>query len=234
MMAEVDGQSFQAQPVATPHPSEDQNAYSHPEVLQSRTVGGFLVDGSEGDDGALPRPPAEAAKPSGSLLNVDDTSSNTPSPSVPQSPNNARPAPNSSCNSASLSQPPQDVAANGIPGGGGLGQYPARPTSAAEKSSSTEPAQNSPSQPQKPASPNEAPKSLPRARLPHDRVGILEDRIQEDPRGDMEAWMTLLSEHKSRNKVDDVRNTYERMMKVFPTHVSPRCSASSVDIAADV
>ena len=36
----------------------------------------------------------------------------------------------------------------------------------------------------------------------------------------MEAWMGLISEHKSRNKLDDVRNTYEKFLKVFPTYVS--------------
>lgn len=60
-----------------------------------------------------------------------------------------------------------------------------------------------------------------RARLPHDRVGILEDRIEADPRGDLEAWLELISEHRSRNKVDSARQVYERFFKVFPAAVSP-------------
>jgi len=60
----------------------------------------------------------------------------------------------------------------------------------------------------------------PKARLPHDMTGLLEDRIQEDPYGDLEAWLSLISEHKRRNKIDDARAVYERFFKVFPTAVS--------------
>ncbi|OBT56818.1 hypothetical protein VE04_04371 [Pseudogymnoascus sp. 24MN13] len=58
--------------------------------------------------------------------------------------------------------------------------------------------------------------SLPKARLPHDRVGILEDRIKEDPRGDLDAWLSLITEHRNRNKLDDARVVYDRFFKVFP------------------
>ncbi|WEW55194.1 mRNA 3'-end-processing protein rna14 [Emydomyces testavorans] len=58
--------------------------------------------------------------------------------------------------------------------------------------------------------------SVSKGRLPHDRVGILEDRIQADPRGDTEAWLELISEHRSRNKLDSARQVYERFFKVFP------------------
>ncbi|KAF3483810.1 mRNA 3'-end-processing protein rna14 [Arthroderma uncinatum] len=56
-----------------------------------------------------------------------------------------------------------------------------------------------------------------RTRLPHDRLGILEDRIQADPRGDTDAWLELISEHRSRNKLDSARQVYERVFKVFPS-----------------
>ncbi|KAH0563131.1 hypothetical protein GP486_002300 [Trichoglossum hirsutum] len=56
----------------------------------------------------------------------------------------------------------------------------------------------------------------PKARLPHDKVGILEDRIKEDPRGDMEAWLALINEHRKRNKIEEARKAYERFFKVFP------------------
>ena len=59
-----------------------------------------------------------------------------------------------------------------------------------------------------------------RARLPHDRVGILEDRIQADPRGDTEAWLELINEHRSRNRIENAREVYERFFKVFPAAVS--------------
>ncbi|EEP82625.1 conserved hypothetical protein [Uncinocarpus reesii 1704] len=65
-----------------------------------------------------------------------------------------------------------------------------------------------------PATPTPTP--VAKGRLPHDRVGILEDRIQADPRGDIEAWLELISEHRSRNKLDSARQVYERFFKVFP------------------
>jgi cleavage stimulation factor subunit 3 len=64
--------------------------------------------------------------------------------------------------------------------------------------------------------------SLPKVRLPQDRVGILEDRVKEDPRGDMEAWLELISEHRNRNRLDDARAVYDRFFKVFPSAVSSK------------
>lgn len=62
--------------------------------------------------------------------------------------------------------------------------------------------------------------ALPKARLPQDRIGILEDRIAEDPRGDVEAWLSLIEEHRRRHKHDDARAAFERFLRVFPTAVS--------------
>ncbi|KAI0024006.1 suppressor of forked protein-domain-containing protein [Xylariomycetidae sp. FL0641] len=55
-----------------------------------------------------------------------------------------------------------------------------------------------------------------KSRLPTDIVGILEDRITEDPRGDLDAWLALIDEHKQRHKIDDARSAYERFLQVFP------------------
>lgn len=63
--------------------------------------------------------------------------------------------------------------------------------------------------------------ALPKARLPHDRIGMLEDRIKDDPRGDIEAWLGLIDEHKKRNKLEDARACYERFFAVFPSAVCP-------------
>ena len=62
--------------------------------------------------------------------------------------------------------------------------------------------------------------TAPKARLPHDRVGILEDRIQADPRGDHDAWLSIISEHRQRGKLGDARKAYERFFEVFPAAVS--------------
>jgi len=62
--------------------------------------------------------------------------------------------------------------------------------------------------------------SVPKARLPNDRTGILEDKIKEDPRGALDSWLALISEFKNRNKLDEARAVYERFFKVFPQAVS--------------
>lgn len=58
-----------------------------------------------------------------------------------------------------------------------------------------------------------------RKRLPQDIVGQLEDRIVEDPRGDIDAWMTLIEEHRKKGKLDEARAVYERFFVVFPAAV---------------
>lgn len=69
--------------------------------------------------------------------------------------------------------------------------------------------------------------AIPKARLPNDTIGILEDRIQEDPRGDMNAWLNLIEEYRKRGKIEDARATYERFFVVFPAAVST-CSTISI------
>lgn len=54
-----------------------------------------------------------------------------------------------------------------------------------------------------------------------DPVVLLEARIQEDPRGDMDAWTSLMADHKRRSRVDDLRRLYNRFLEVFPQAVSP-------------
>jgi cleavage stimulation factor subunit 3 len=65
--------------------------------------------------------------------------------------------------------------------------------------------------------------AIPKARLPNDRIGILEDRIKEDEKGDLDAWLSLLAEYKARGKLDEARKTYDRFFKLFPSAVSTRC-----------
>ncbi|EME40295.1 hypothetical protein DOTSEDRAFT_138054 [Dothistroma septosporum NZE10] len=59
----------------------------------------------------------------------------------------------------------------------------------------------------------------PAARLPHDKVGQLEDRIKDDPKGDTDAWSTLIDHYFDKGQYDYAREVYERMLKVFPTAV---------------
>lgn len=74
--------------------------------------------------------------------------------------------------------------------------------------------------------------AAPKARLPHDKIGILEDRIKEDPRGDLDAWQNLINEHKKRGKLEDARNVYERFLVVFPSAVCCHsdCPLSEIDV----
>lgn len=61
--------------------------------------------------------------------------------------------------------------------------------------------------------------AVPKGRLAHDVVGILEDRIKDDPRGDVLAWLELIDELKRRNKQEEVRRLYDRYFEVFPLAV---------------
>lgn len=61
--------------------------------------------------------------------------------------------------------------------------------------------------------------SLPKARLPHDTLGILEDRIKADPKGDLAAWLSLIGEYRKRGKLDEARSVYERFFVIFPAAV---------------
>jgi cleavage stimulation factor subunit 3 len=62
--------------------------------------------------------------------------------------------------------------------------------------------------------------AMPKVRLPTDTVGLLEDRIADDERGDIDAWLSLIDEHRTKNRLDEARSVYERYLKVFPTAVS--------------
>ena len=66
------------------------------------------------------------------------------------------------------------------------------------------------------ASTNSPRSATAKARLPNDTIGILEDRIKEDEKGDIDAWLSLISEHNKRGKLDDVRKVYDRFFAIFP------------------
>jgi len=62
--------------------------------------------------------------------------------------------------------------------------------------------------------------ALPKTRLPQDVVGQFEDRISDDPKGDVDAWLGLVAFYKSKSKYDEVRKVYARFFEVFPMAVS--------------
>ncbi|EMC99961.1 hypothetical protein BAUCODRAFT_356979 [Baudoinia panamericana UAMH 10762] len=72
------------------------------------------------------------------------------------------------------------------------------------------------------------PQSTLQQRLPHDKVGRLEDRIRDDPRADTEAWWELVQHYKDKDQLDNARNVYVRMLEVWPT--SPAVYLSYLDL----
>lgn len=188
-----------------------------------RTLGGFMVDSDDGDDqgeeemdtnGLSDENETGARAP----LIVDRGSSNTPQrvsadSAVPFSAVSAQSAPQdqSRSQSAAPNGNMNDVShATTVPAAGVV----------AEKFNDIKPASSGAALPSSSTSIDASATSMPKTRLPHDRVGVLEDRIKDDPRGDMDAWLSLISEHKKRNRLDDARSTYERFFEVFPSAVS--------------
>lgn len=57
--------------------------------------------------------------------------------------------------------------------------------------------------------------SLP-TRLPHDKVGQLEDRIKDDPKGDANAWASLIDHYREKGQYDFARSVFERFFQAFP------------------
>ncbi|KAF9731403.1 hypothetical protein PMIN04_004877 [Paraphaeosphaeria minitans] len=183
---------------------------------QPRTKGGF-VDESEDDEDEVPvaKPKAGSA-----LLNASGVSE-SPQRSVTLSPNNTH-APQAMSSSSAQDQPvpgvqspPVDVPnvvsslASATVFNGGT------PVPDATKTGSSDQLKTAPAPASAPATTLQA--SLPKPRLPQDTVGRLEDRVAEDPRGDIEAWLGLVDDHRKRHKVEEARSVFERFFQVFPS-----------------
>lgn len=193
---------------------------SQTQTIQPRIIGGFLVDDDDEDDGG-PAMPAMKAPAANGLPNIDRGLSSTPQRSLIQSP--AAPA------SPKSDVAPQVVAqdqVDSLPVANNATNLVAPPESSAalQRPSTATPTIPTTATPQPSqtlaAKPLPEPIAVAKARLPNDRIGILEDRIKDDPRGDMEAWLSLISEHRKRSRFADARATYERFFKVFPSAVS--------------
>lgn len=57
-------------------------------------------------------------------------------------------------------------------------------------------------------------------RPPQDPLSLLQDQINEEPRGAMDAWLALIAEYRRQNNTDELRSVYERFLAVFPSSVS--------------
>jgi len=217
-MAEIDPaqaflQSLREESIATPTPTTEEPAVQKPKI-----VGGFIDDDEEDDDEEYDPGANFQETGAGAQINVDRGTTSTPQQSVPQSPASA--VPSHSPKTVQTQEP--ITSASVVPSG----NVPV-PSATSSTNGDGVPVENAvtvqsasvlPSQ--TPADPAVEVTSSSQSRLPLDRIGLLEDRVKEDPRGDVEAWLSLISEHKKRNKVEEVRSVYDRFFAVFPQAVS--------------
>lgn len=196
---EYDPSSVTSLPAAVVAADEQSRSSSRASSRKPKTVGGFLADDSdeESDDSSSVHISTGLQPP------VPNTLNRTISPSplqVSVTPSDLR-SPTQNQDDSQKAGPPSNILSVN-PHSAGPVQSEQPPMSAGASA----------------AGPNA---SASKGRLPHDRIGILEDRIKEDPRGDLDGWKSLISEHRKRNKFDDARAVYERFFKVFPQAVYP-------------
>lgn len=104
---------------------------------------------------------------------------------------------------------------------------PSRMLSAVQSATATpQPSANAVAMP-----PAQATESIPQTptaqRLPHDKVGQLEDRIKEDPKADTDAWQSLIQHYREKGQLDNAQKVYERFLEVFSTAVCTPISFSA-------
>lgn len=204
-------------------PSAHVSTTTPPTQTRPRTIGGFLVDDEDDDDETGD---ADSYDPATALGGMDSADSADVSQRfVSQNADNVSTSHVSIQRTAQGSDSSKDVSDSAITATASASTLPnLGPIS--QSDGSTEPGQNLPTLQVKAAVPSvqssvSTPTSAaPKARLPHDHVGILEDRMKEDLRGDIDAWLSLIAEHRKRNKLDEARNVYDRFFRVFPSAVS--------------
>ena len=186
---------------------------------QPKTIGGFIDDDEEEDDEEYDPVANVQEVEVKAAVNVDRGISSTPQQSVPQSPASAVPSQASS----QVAQTQEHIIPSDTVPSTDAPLPPATPQAVGDGNGDQTPV-NVPTAPDPSAQVQAVPEaeatSLPNARLPHDRIGMLEDRLKDDPRGDVDAWLQLMSEHKKRNKLNEARTLYDRFFVVFPHAVS--------------
>jgi cleavage stimulation factor subunit 3 len=199
---EYDPSSVTSVPAVILAGQEDSRSSSRASSRKPKTVGGFIADDSDDEEYDAATPDQTGA----SLL--QPPASNTPNRRISPSPlQNSIIQQDLKCpqeNQADSKMEPQ--ASYSLPVNPSVTGVPSVPAPATQVLTSAAPSVQS--------------VPVPKARLPHDKTGILEDRIKEDPRGDLDAWLSLIKEHRDRNKLDDARAVYERFLKLFPQAVS--------------
>ncbi|KAK4934511.1 mRNA 3'-end-processing protein rna14 [Elasticomyces elasticus] len=205
-------------PTPTPNMAQSSTPVPSQPQRQPRIVGGFEVDDDpdEEDVAQDEKDDADVYDPSVGL----DFDAPTPAPAnaldrtsqSPEQENGITPAPVQATGSLA------DISSFTVPTGGD-----------ATRAATATPAQTAPATPAQLSPPRShvnglVSAGLPKSRLAHDVIGILEDRIRDDPRGDTAAYLELIDELKSRNKQDDVRRVYEQYLTVFPFDAEQWCA----------
>lgn len=183
-----------------------------------QTVAGFVLEESDdeqdesapvpaqlsGDDGAL----AATQAPDVSLRSAPQDTA-TPSTSLNGSDTVPVPASTSSLPDSSTLQPPPAA---------DLGKIAVSPVASAVPTPQPEP-NGIAAAPTTVPQTNGSSVAVPPARLPHDKVGQLEDRIKDDPKGDTDAWLSLIKHYYDKGQYQGARDVYRRFFEVFPTAV---------------
>ncbi|KAF2144565.1 uncharacterized protein K452DRAFT_295997 [Aplosporella prunicola CBS 121167] len=208
-------------PSRTASAAPDANSTNKPAATKPpRTMGGFVVDDEDDEEETTAAPVAKAGTTGG--LSGAPVSSHTPERSVSQTPVNAL-----ASSDVPIQKAAQDQGVSGVSNGA---SGAAAPVPADSSASVNQP----PPQSQQPPAPNgTAAKPATKTRLPQDRVGIFEDRIAEDPRGDMDAWLSLISEYRRRDKLDEARAVYARFFKVFPSAAEQWVAYANMELEAN-
>lgn len=212
---------------------------------KQKTVGGFLVDEEDEEEDAAQPPPSQMNGIEGAQSGLgaaavaqaqdvppvasepsQDQAAQTAGLNGPAQPSvvSASHTPNVPATTTSTFQPPASASQSATADQQGKQELQPSTTEAAAAALASESAAPTPQPPQVvAAAPQQVNATVPAtptsARLPHDKVGQLEDRIKEDPRADTDAWMSLISHYKEKGQFDQMRSVYDRFLKVFPDAV---------------
>lgn len=209
----------QSEPTSTEQTPQHAPAQSEQTSKPPQTVAGFVLEESDDEqDESAPTPSqlngdasalAADQAPDVSLRSVPQDTA-TPSTSLNGSADVPVPASTSSLpDSSSSLQPP--VAESGKPAVSPVASAVPTPQPKANSIAAAPPPV-----PQA----NGSSIAVPPARLPHDKVGQLEDRIKDDPKGDTDAWLSLIKHYYDKGQYQGSRDVYKRFFEVFPTAVS--------------
>ncbi|KAK3941999.1 hypothetical protein QBC46DRAFT_428204 [Diplogelasinospora grovesii] len=161
-----------------------------PAAKKPRTAGGFLVgdsDSEDEEDGDGDDAPVPAASGPAAGQASQSNSSHRSPPQASTNHNVSADAP------SRVSAMPQVNAAVVAPANGGPGDAAAAASSAPAAAASSA------------------------RQVPQDRIAMLEERVKDDPRGALDAWMALITDYRAKNNLEETRQIYERFLAIFPT-----------------